>query len=116
MSAVTLGACLQLPEYAGRFNLIFSGSTLSIPQHILGYALGGGEKYAKIDKSENDDKVLTFHDSCNVARVAVWGPNPAVIQRFRKVIKAVCNNFVDMPTGALSWRSLLLWWWRWSVD
>ena len=51
----------------------------------------------KFDKEENDDKVVTFHDSCNVSRASRMGSMPGgqyVIPR--EIIKACCNNFVDM--------------------
>jgi Fe-S oxidoreductase len=50
-----------------------------------------------IDKSRNDDLVLTYHDSCNVARGSRMGTEPGGQFTIpRNVIKAVCNNFVDM--------------------
>jgi len=54
------------------------------------------------DKSKNDHRVVTFHDSCNVAR----GSNMGDIENGqfilpREVIKAACNNFVDMPKGTI---------------
>jgi Fe-S oxidoreductase len=46
------------------------------------------------DKSANDDRTVTFHDSCNVARATNMGgiPNGQFILP-REVIKAVCNNY-----------------------
>ena len=55
-----------------------------------------------LDKSENDDMTLTFHDSCNVARASRMGPKPGgqfVLPR--EVIKASCNNFYDMPQDTI---------------
>ena len=41
--------------------------------------------------------VLTFHDSCNVARGSRMGDEPGGQFRIpREIIKACCNNFVDM--------------------
>jgi Fe-S oxidoreductase len=41
--------------------------------------------------------VVTFHDSCNVARASRMGTEPGGQFKIpRNVIKAVCNNFVDM--------------------
>ena len=41
---------------------------------------------------------LTFHDSCNVARGSNMGDQENGQFDFpRNVIKAVCNNYVDMP-------------------
>jgi len=69
-----------------------------VPQHIceLTYDLIN-QGVLKLDKSANDDKVLTFHDSCNVARASRMGKMPGgqfIIPR--EVIKAACNHFVDM--------------------
>lgn len=68
------------------------------PQHILEFTHDlikrGG---IKLDKSGNDGMVLTFHDSCNVARASRMGDSPGgqfVIPR--EVIKACVPKFVDM--------------------
>ena len=51
----------------------------------------------KFDKSENDHMTVTFHDSCNVARASRMGDKPGgQFDIPRAVIKAACNNFVDM--------------------
>ncbi|MCK5446204.1 MAG: (Fe-S)-binding protein [Rhodospirillaceae bacterium] len=68
------------------------------PQHILEVTnelikTGG----ITLDASANDDKVLTFHDSCNVARATRMGDvegGQFIIPR--EVIKASVNKFVDM--------------------
>ena len=69
-----------------------------IPQHILEFTYDlirrGG---IKLDKSANADKVLTVHDSCNVARGSRMGDfvgGQFVIPR--EVIKAAVPQFVDM--------------------
>ena len=73
------------------------------PQHIIEftYDLIQQDKLL-FDKSKNDHRVVTFHDSCNVAR----GSNMGDIENGqfilpREVIKAACNNFVDMPIGTI---------------
>ena len=73
------------------------------PQHIIEftYDLIQQDKLL-FDKSKNDHRVVTFHDSCNVAR----GSNMGDIENGqfilpREVIKAACNNFVDMPKGTI---------------
>ena len=56
----------------------------------------------KFDKEKNDDRVITFHDSCNVARASRMGDMPGgqfVIPR--EIIKAVANNFHDMAPGTI---------------
>ena len=69
-----------------------------VPQHICEFTHDLIQKGAlKFDKSANDDKVVTFHDSCNVARASRMGPMPGgqfVIPR--EIIKATCNHYVDM--------------------
>jgi len=81
---------------AGPFD--FLDPRYPIPQHICEYTYDLIQKGAlTFDKSANDDKVVTFHDSCNVARASRMGDMPGgqfVIPR--EVIKAVVNNFVDM--------------------
>jgi Fe-S oxidoreductase len=86
-----------LNTLAGPFD--FLDQRYPVPQHILEFTWGEIQKGTlKLDKSENDDKVLTFHDSCNVARGSRMGDKPGGQFEYpRNVIKAVCNNFVDMP-------------------
>jgi len=45
----------------------------------------------KLDPSRNDNRIVTFHDSCNPARAMGFFEEP------RYVLKHVCNNFVEMP-------------------
>ena len=68
------------------------------PQHICEVTYDLIQKGAlSFDKSKNDDKVVTFHDSCNVARGSRMGEEPGGQFRIpREIIKACCNNFVDM--------------------
>ena len=90
-----------LNTLAGPFD--FLDQSYPIPQHICEFTKDALEKnLLTIDKSANDDKVLTFHDSCNVARASGMGNYPGGqfdIPRF--VIKAVCNNFVDMEADTI---------------
>jgi Fe-S oxidoreductase len=56
----------------------------------------------KFDKEKNDDRIVTFHDSCNVARGSRMGDMPGgqfVIPR--EIIKAVANRFHDMAPGTI---------------
>jgi Fe-S oxidoreductase len=69
-----------------------------VPQHVLeltnGLIKSGG---IVLDKEANDGKVLTFHDSCNVARGSRMGDfegGQFVIPR--EVIKASVNRYVEM--------------------
>jgi len=49
----------------------------------------------KIDKSRNDHRVVTFHDSCNTAR------GMGLLEEPRYLLKSVCNNFYDMPENTI---------------
>ena len=44
-----------------------------------------------LDPSRNDNKILTYHDSCNTAR------GMGILEEPRYVIKNVVNNFYEMP-------------------
>ncbi|KAA3620549.1 MAG: (Fe-S)-binding protein [Proteobacteria bacterium] len=69
-----------------------------VPQHVCEFTYDLLKRGAlKLDPEANDDKVVTFHDSCNVSRASRMGDMPGgqfVIPR--ELIKASCNNFVDM--------------------
>ncbi|HEU5338517.1 MAG TPA: (Fe-S)-binding protein [Sulfuricaulis sp.] len=69
-----------------------------IPQHICEFTYDLIQRKAlKFDKSANDDKVVTFHDSCNVARASRMGNMPGgqfIIPR--AVVRASVNKFFDM--------------------
>ncbi|OOZ40695.1 reductase [Solemya pervernicosa gill symbiont] len=69
-----------------------------IPQHICEFTNDLIEKgELNLDKSRNDHRVVTFHDSCNVARGSRMGTTPGgQFDIPREVIKACCNNYVDM--------------------
>ncbi|MGA0937249.1 MAG: sulfate reduction electron transfer complex DsrMKJOP subunit DsrK [Sedimenticolaceae bacterium] len=85
-----------LNTLAGPFD--FLDPKYPVPQHILEFTWGEMQKGTlNIYKSLNDDLVLTYHDSCNVARGSRMGTEPGGQFTIpRNVIKAVCNNFVDM--------------------
>jgi Fe-S oxidoreductase len=69
-----------------------------VPQHICEFTWDLIQRGAlQFDRSANDDKVVTFHDSCNVSRASRMGNMPGgqfVIPR--ELIKATCNRYVDM--------------------
>lgn len=48
-----------------------------------------------LDPSRNDHHVVTFHDSCNPAR------GMGLLEEPRLVLKAACNNFVEMPENTI---------------
>lgn len=76
----------------------FLDSNYPVPQHICESTYDLIQQGAfKFNKDENDDKVVTFHDSCNVSRGSRMGNMPGgqfIIPR--EIIKASCNHFVDM--------------------
>ena len=73
------------------------------PQHICEFTYDLLKRGAlTIDKSANDDRIITFHDSCNVARASRMGDMPGgqfVIPR--EIIKMVANNFHDMEADTI---------------
>jgi Fe-S oxidoreductase len=68
------------------------------PQHICELTDDLIQRGAiRLDKEANDTRVVTFHDSCNVARGAGMGGIPRgqfIIPR--RIIQAACNHFHDM--------------------
>jgi Fe-S oxidoreductase len=69
-----------------------------VPQHICEFTYDLIQRgQLTFDKSRNDDMVLTFHDSCNVARASRMGDTPGgQFEIPRAIIRAVCNHFYDM--------------------
>ncbi|EIC21193.1 sulfate reduction electron transfer complex DsrMKJOP subunit DsrK [Thiorhodovibrio frisius] len=69
-----------------------------IPQHICEFTYDLIQQgKLKFDKSQNDDKVLTYHDSCNVARASRMGDKPGgQFDIPRAIIREVCNHYYDM--------------------
>jgi Fe-S oxidoreductase len=49
----------------------------------------------KLDPRRNDHWIPTFHDSCNPARAL------GLLEEPREVLRAVSNNFVDMPENTI---------------
>ncbi len=81
----------------------FLDQSYPIPQHILEFTKDCLDRgILNIDKSQNDDMTLTFHDSCNIARASRIGAEPgSQFTTPREVIKAVCNNFYDMSADTI---------------
>ncbi len=90
-----------LNTLAGPFD--FLDPNYPVPQHICEYTYDLIQKgKLKFDKSANDHRVMTYHDSCNVARASRMGPEPGGQFKIpRAIIKAVCNNFYDMPADTV---------------
>ena len=85
-----------LNTLAGPFD--FLDQRYPVPQHVLEVTHDLIQRDAiKLDPSANEDMILTFHDSCNVARATRMGPNPGGQFTIpRDVIKASVPHFVDM--------------------
>lgn len=90
-----------LNTLAGPFD--FLDPKYPVPQHICEVTYDLIQKGAlKLDKSANDDMIMTYHDSCNVARASRMGDKPG--GQFyipREIIKASCNHFYDMPADTI---------------
>ncbi|MHB9117648.1 MAG: sulfate reduction electron transfer complex DsrMKJOP subunit DsrK [Burkholderiales bacterium] len=73
-------------------------SNYYVPQHICELTYDLIKRGAlTLDKEANDHRIVTFHDSCNVARGSRMGEMPGgqfIIPR--EIIKATSNKFVDM--------------------
>jgi Fe-S oxidoreductase len=76
----------------------FLDSKYKQPSHICEFTYDLLQRGAlKLDKSANDHRRITFHDSCNVARASRMGDMPGgqfVIPR--ALLKASANHFFDM--------------------
>ena len=85
-----------LNTLAGPFD--FLDPRYPVPQHIIEVThelMSAGA--LSIDKSTNDARRVTFHDSCNVARASRMGSRPGGQFKLpRDVLHAVCNHFFDM--------------------
>ena len=69
-----------------------------VPQHICECTYDLIQRGAlDFDREANDDRIITFHDSCNVARASRMGGIPGgqfIIPR--AIIQSVANHFYDM--------------------
>ncbi|MEO5378161.1 MAG: (Fe-S)-binding protein [Magnetococcus sp. DMHC-6] len=74
-----------------------------VPQHICEFTYDLYKRGALVfDKEANDKHIITFHDSCNVARASRMGPNPGgQIEIPRALIRAVANHFIDMDPDTI---------------
>jgi Fe-S oxidoreductase len=90
-----------LNTLAGPFD--FLDQSYPIPQHILEVTYGALQKdKLRMNKEENDHLRMTFHDSCNIARASRLGGKPGgQFEIPRAVIKAACNNFIDMDVETI---------------
>ncbi|MBI2311553.1 MAG: (Fe-S)-binding protein [Betaproteobacteria bacterium] len=76
----------------------FLDSRYPAPQHICEVTHDLIQRGAlTLDKEANDHRIITFHDSCNVARASRMGGTPGGQFTIpREIIKSVANHFHDM--------------------
>ena len=90
-----------LNTLAGPFD--FLDPAYPVPQHICEVThdlIQAGR--LRLDPSQNNDMVLTYHDSCNVARASRMGDTPGgQFEIPRAIIRASCNHFHDMPADTV---------------
>ncbi|MBF0367941.1 MAG: (Fe-S)-binding protein [Magnetococcales bacterium] len=74
-----------------------------VPQHICEFTHDLYKQGALVfDKEANDEHVITFHDSCNVARATRMGPHAGGQMMIpRELIKATANRFVEMDEDTI---------------
>ncbi|MGH8672194.1 MAG: sulfate reduction electron transfer complex DsrMKJOP subunit DsrK [Burkholderiales bacterium] len=81
----------------------FLDQNYPIPQHICEFTYDLIQRGALVlDKEANDHRIITFHDSCNVARASRMGNVPGgqfIIPR--AIVKAVANHFHDMAPDTI---------------
>ncbi len=86
---------------AGPFD--FLDPAYPVPQHIceVTYDLIG-QGALRLDPSANDEMVVTYHDSCNLARGSRMGDfEGGQFAIPRAILRASCNHFYDMPPGTI---------------
>ncbi|MGM0554008.1 MAG: sulfate reduction electron transfer complex DsrMKJOP subunit DsrK [Pseudomonadota bacterium] len=90
-----------LNTLAGPFD--FLDPRYPVPQHICEVTHELIQRGAlTLDKSANDHRRVTFHDSCNVARASRMGNTPGGQFAIpREIIQAVCNHYYDMPADTI---------------
>ncbi len=90
-----------LNTLAGPFD--FLDPRYPVPQHICEVTHELIQRGAlTLDKSANDHRRVTFHDSCNVARASRMGNTPGGQFTIpREIIQAVCNHYYDMPADTI---------------
>lgn len=73
------------------------------PMHICEFTWDLIERGAlSFDKEANDHRIITFHDSCNVARASRMGDMPGgQFEIPRNIIRAVANNYFEMAPEAI---------------
>ncbi len=88
-------ACMETPK-SPITGTVFHNAAATKMVHITEFT-ADLIKHNKItlDPSRNDHLTVTFHDSCNPAR------GMGLLEEPRYVLKAACNNFVEMPENTI---------------
>ena len=89
----------MLEDLAGPLD--FLDSQYPVPQHIVEVTHGLWRSGAiRLDPSANDDRRVTFHDSCNIARASSMGGVPGgQFTLPRDLLSAACNHVFEMRRG-----------------
>jgi Fe-S oxidoreductase len=90
-----------LETLAGPFD--FLDMRFPMPQHICEFTHDLIQRnQLTLDTSRNDDKTVTFHDSCNVARASnMGGISGGQFSIPRDIIRATCRHYVDMAKDTI---------------
>jgi Fe-S oxidoreductase len=90
-----------LETLAGPFD--FLDMRFPMPQHICEFTHDLIQRnQLTLDTSRNDDKTVTFHDSCNVARASnMGGISGGQFSIPRDIIRATCRQYVDMAKDTI---------------
>ncbi|MEM7254156.1 MAG: sulfate reduction electron transfer complex DsrMKJOP subunit DsrK [Pseudomonadota bacterium] len=89
--------------FATEAELQFLSPTYRRPEHIVEVSHDLWQRQAlRLDPAGNEDKRLTFHDSCNIARGARLGTRPGDQFRMpRALLRAACRHVYDMPNATI---------------
>ena len=81
----------------------FLDARYPVPQHICEFTHDLITRGAlRFDKAANDHRIITFHDSCNVARASSMGQTPGgQFELPRAIIRAVANHFHEMAPDTI---------------
>ncbi len=107
VSEVAIGECGHAWRVASNYweqlSTNSNSAWLAPTRHICEVTHGLlGENRLKLDRSVHSDKVITFHDSCNIARGSRMGSHPNDVFRIpRDLLYASCEQFVDMSKNTI---------------
>lgn len=97
-----MGECGHAWRAAYQFTETLNGPTKDLlpegprPQHISEFVVELMKKGAfKIDKSVNDEFLVTMHDPCNLVRAG------GITEEPRYMLRQTVNRFVDMPADSI---------------